>query len=249
MKELIKSLIIALTAAHHSAAFSQSEIINEAGDNVTILRTFPTGVSIAFRGQLSWNSVIIDPQNCIQIGSNDDIFAQESITLDCTSALQTALAQQMPQLAAPVAGQFLVPATSDLVHNDESSNRTLVVKSYSCALQEIQTASKEDAFSNSTGIGFFFADTTSTVQKNDLAFMSRSFSRSGEKLIIHRFVAPAFCTAGSRSASLRATYPFKPFMEFVNGEGATFRSWDNNANYVISESSVRAFDRTPQILQ
>ncbi len=250
MKKIILSILTVTQFALASFASAEARVINESSSNITVLRTFPTGVSIAFKGQLSWNAVVIDPQKCHLSTVTDSDFAEENIVLNCTTALQNALSEQMPQLAAPVAGQFLVPASMDLVHANESTNTNIVVKSFSCSLQELQTASRENAINSSTGVGFFFTDTQETVPLNALKLVSKAIGRSGDPLAIHRFVAPAFCTDGSRLDALRTTYSFRPYMEFTGNDGTLYRSWDNvSSDYVISEGSVRAFDRSSQVLQ
>jgi hypothetical protein len=250
MKNIISNIIaIALFTASNSA-LAEVRVVNEAGSNVSVLRTFPTGVNIAFKGQLSWNAVVVDPQQCSLSSSNDSPFAEENLVLDCTNALQEALNDQMPHLTAPIAGQFLVPASMDLVHSNESTNTNIVVRNFSCSLQEVQTASRENALQNASGIGFFFAETQATATLNSLKLVSRAIGRTGDTLAIHRFVAPAFCTGGSRLNALRTTYSFRPYMEFHGTDETIYRSWDNvSSDYVISEGSVRAFDRSAQILQ
>jgi hypothetical protein len=231
-------------------ASADTSVVNQSGTNITVLRTFPTGVNIAFLGQLSWNAVILDPFLCENESTSDSPFAEEAVTLDCTQALQKALLEQMPHLAAPIAGQFLVPASNELVHSVESTSSATIVKNFACSLQEIQTASRESALASATNVGFYFAGTQSSVPKESLNLVSRALSRSGENLAIHRFVAPAFCQEGPRSTSMRATYAFRPFIDFISPENIIYRSWDNvSYDYIISEGSVRAFDRSAQVLQ
>jgi hypothetical protein len=250
MKNFISTVIATTLLAATSSALAEVRVVNESGPNVSVLRTFPTGANIAFKGQLSWNAVVIDPERCEISTASNTPFAEENLVLDCTVALQTALNEQMPHLAAPIAGQFLVPASMNLVHSNESTNTNIVVRNLSCSLQEVQTASREIALNSASGIGFFFAETQETVPLDALKLVSRAIARTGDALAIHRFVAPAFCTDGSRLSALRSTYSFRPYMDFKGTDETIYRSWDNvSSDYVISEGSVRAFDRSSQVLQ
>lgn len=232
------------------AVQAKSEVVNQSSANITVLRTFPTGVAVAFPGQLAWNAVVVNPNNC-SVEVNAEIPIQEEyIVLDCTLELQNAVKKQMPQITAPIAGKFLVPAALEIVNDGDNSSTRFSVKDYSCSLQELQTASREASLPKSLGIGFFFGDTIRTVLNADLAVTARARSRTGETLLIHRFLSPAFCWNGSTSSTMRSNYAFRPFIEYVDSNGTVFRTWDNvNSDYVISEGSARSFDRSASILQ
>ncbi len=250
MKLFSQLLTLTAFAVNTLQAQADPTVVNQRSSNITVLRTFPTGINIAFRGQLSWNAVVLDPDLCQIPNNNGSNFEEETVSVDCTDALNKALREQMPQLAAPIAGRFIVPATTEPDHSTEPATEHIVVKNFSCALQEIQTASRESALYSATGIGFFFADTLTTIPSTELLSPSPAVSQSGEKLAIHRFVTATFCTSGTRSAALRATYSFRPYMEFTGNGQVIYRTWDAvSGDYVISESSVRAFDRSSQVLQ
>jgi hypothetical protein len=242
--------IISLFSLCFFSAVGKSETINQSSTNITVLRTFPTGVAIAFPGQLAWNAVLVNPDNC-SVETNPEIPIQEEyVVLDCTIELQNAIKSQMPQIAAPIAGKFLVPAALEILNGIENSSTRFSVRDYGCSLQEMQTASREAALPRSSGIGFFFGHTIRTVATEDLTINARARSRTGETLLIHRFLAPAFCWNGSTSSTMHSNYAFRPYLEYIDANGDVFRTWDNvNSDYIISEGSARSFDRSSAILQ
>jgi hypothetical protein len=242
--------VISLVSLCLYSVVAKSETINQSSANITVLRTFPTGVAIAFPGQLAWNAVVVNPSNC-NVETNPEIPIQEEYAvLDCTVELQNAIKTQMPQIAAPIAGKFLVPAALEILNGIESSSTRFSVRDYSCSLQEVQTASREAALPMSSGIGFFFGNTIRTVATEDLTVNARARSRTGETLLIHRFLAPAFCWNGSTSSTMHSNYAFRPYLEYVDTNRTIFRTWDNvNSDYIISEGSARSFDRSASILQ
>ena len=233
-----------------SATALGEDIVNQRSANITVLRTFPTGVAIAFPGQLAWNAVIVNPSACKEESNSEYVPFEEHIVLDCTSELENAIKNQMPQITAPLAGKFLVPAALEIMNGAETSSTRFTVRDYTCSLQEIQTATREAALPAAKGVGFFFDRTIRTVASDSLAVNARARSREGEPLVIHRFLAPAFCWNGSTSSTLHSTYAFRPYVEYVDSNSTIFRTWDSvGSDYVISEGSTRSFDRSSAILQ
>jgi outer membrane protein assembly factor BamB len=124
-----------------------------------------------------------------------------------------------------------------------------------CALLRVTTASKNSGLVNSLGIGFWSAqaaagnqaggDSGRFVSRDQLKEVGRTTLKNGAPAVLHEFVGVANCPVSGGGEFSRL---FKPYMDFLSGDGRIFRNWDLASNYRISPT-VTQFDRSADVLQ
>jgi hypothetical protein len=160
--------------------------------------------------------------------------ALDATSVDCTDALTQSA-------GTPSFHQVVLAANADLT---------------GCALLQVTTASKTAGLNNSTGIGFWSAQTAGGQQaaedsgrfipKDQLKTVGTATLVSGDPATLHQFVGVSNCPAAGGDSFARL---FKPYMQFETApNGPIFRNWDLAANYLISRV-VPVFDRSTDVLQ
>lgn len=160
--------------------------------------------------------------------------ALDSQSIDCTDAVAQ-------HAGAPSFHRIVLAASADLA---------------GCALLQVTTASKSTGFANSTGIGFWSAqsaggnqtpeDSGRFIPKDQLKSVGTATLLGGAAATLHQFVGVTNCPAGAAGSFDRL---FKPYMQFEDPvTGNIFRNWDLATNYLISNTTP-AFDRNNDVLQ
>jgi hypothetical protein len=152
--------------------------------------------------------------------------------VDCTARLAQ-------QFGAPSLHTLIVPAGQSFT---------------GCSLLRVTTASKQAGLANSTGIGWYSAESAAGsramstgrfVPRSELKPLGNATLKSGAPAVLHEFVGVANCPAGAGSFDRL----FKPYMQFDGaGDGTIFRNWDLAQDYRISRE-VPQFDRTGDVLK
>jgi hypothetical protein len=154
--------------------------------------------------------------------------------VDCTDKLADAG-------QAPSFHRLMLPANANLT---------------GCALLRVTVASKNAGLANTTGIGFWSAESSAGEQsaensgrfvpKSQLKAVGTANLRNGAPATLHEFVGISNCPAGGQDSFSRL---FKPYMEFMGGaDGRIFHNWDQAENYRIGRD-VPQFDRSGDVLQ
>lgn len=240
MKTIIKilALMAVSTASAHAATIDQ-----ESGDT-TVLKAFNTGVAIG----VGSGALPIDLSLCYKVEGSETYGYFE-----CARAMEKAIAASHPEIVGPIIGRSIVAAERS------SNDQEWQVNQYFCRLLEIQTVTRNAALQSAEGIGFSYDGSISFSALDRLVAIGTATLRNGESATIHRFQAPAFCWRGSATSSSRATYDFKPFLQFKAVNGDVFRNWDAvPQNYAVGRvgfngttsngSWIEGFDRSAEVL-
>jgi len=153
-------------------------------------------------------------------------------TRDCTAALSAAA-------GAPAFQALIVPAAFNFA---------------GCKLLRVTTASKPGAIHDTTGVGWYAADSTAgslSADEGRLVAHSKlkqvgtaQFKNGGGQALLHEFAGVANCPAGGGATVDKL---FKPYMQFDNAPQGLFHNWDRSGNYRISQAAP-AFDRSGEVL-
>jgi hypothetical protein len=244
MNALVKASAKILALVAVSVSYAQAATIDQESGDTTVLKSFNTGVSIGSGG----GAQSIDLNVCDKL-EGGETYAY----FECTRAIESAIAASHPEIVGPVLGRNVVAAERS------SSNDAWRVNQYFCRLLEIQTVTRNAALQNAEGIGFSYEGAFSFIPLEKLVAIGTATLRNGETATLHRFQAPAFCWRGSATSSSRATYDFKPFLQFKAANGDVFRNWDSvPQNYAVGRvgfngttsngSWIEGFDRSAEVL-
>jgi hypothetical protein len=244
MNALVKASAKILALVAVSASYAQAATIDQESGDTTVLKAFNTRVAIG----VGSGAQPIDVNQCEKL-EDSETYAN----FDCSRAIESMIAASHPDIVGPVIGRIIVRAERP------SADYAWQVNQYFCRLLEIQTVTRNVALQSAEGIGFSYNGSPSFSALEKLVAIGTVTLRNGETATLHRFQAPAFCWRGSVTSSSRATYDFKPFLQFTAVNGDVFRNWDSvPQNYAVGRvgftgttsngSWIEGFDRSAEVL-